>query len=791
MAPENYRDDEWEVERDFRPEAANARRARRYRDSDDDEYVDWSKTRRLSPRRREKKSNILAFGVPFVLASLVLLWFSLHGRNNSISRYAERSASERADVNGESASSPKDDVPYQKTDVNAPENDESSLANELEPEADSGQETQSRNNYRIVSHKNPSAAENITLAEIDAEPSEKSDAQGDVQESTSTPLDMNFGDPIPEREYDLPFFSTNTVSESADEETGDALTDVGETTEESMETEAATEMNVVEDVDPVQELGDLGSLDVAFDSENMELGVDVEESDATPATQPEPEQPTGPTEEELAALRAQITQLEFALDKIKANDLRDPDEALEALDSPLADAQKLVAEVPTELQEDARRALDKLTQFSEFITTNADFLRRLETLDDAVMTEDGARAFFAPYLESDVATNAAQSPEVAQYEQELARVAKTLEPLRAVDAWNKFIEENGERLEKFHVEEQIAQNALNFIKNAEKNDATPPEIKLLQKREAEWRYDVEHKLATQRKIFIALDKENSQNYWTYAPATNLFYYLAERPKAGVNVYSSDSKGTPKYVRIPENAREIGLEESPQKAQLAALLDMVWKIPDSLRDQDTAQWYVGWCELLTALLKTDQLDPILQYSLFKEIGETLSASDYRFESRLAPLLKVLNAPQLEEKGAINRFQSESDEIKALRSLAASRLKFVPKDHLVVNKTTEQLNAQVERCSFRYQRVGWLDRDYSGEPKLRRGNNVEAPTGELWVFAPDDKQTTWRKIGDLDGEQVNLTIATDAIPRGSIVFCRTPLRSVPKTARRNVEDAIFRR
>ncbi len=817
MSSDRNRDESREYERDEPYGSLAAHRARRNAETGEEEYVDWSQTRRLGSHKSGKRSNVLAFGAPFVLVSAGLLWFSLHGRDNSLVRYAQHNETGRVRETIEKSDSTT--VTYNAN--NTDETDDGADDAQREEGADDtqraeGAATEEAENtpsvpwgYRVVSHKKQLLDENATESEANVD----SDIDGSADAASEPTQETGRQAEEPERKYNLPTFdnmpSKRTkrakrsqadapTQESDESESGEILFDDnshetqgdGEPVDEVFDETSSPDL---ETSDPLNDEPGQSELISAFDPLVAVFNADPEptqeSSQETEITEPEP--PTGPSEEELAAARAQISQLEFTLEKVKERDLRDPDEAIEAIDPILEEAEALLASAPEETREEAQRAVDAARSFSDFFTNNAEFLRRLQTLDDAVMTDESARAFFAPYLEPNAAPSATVAPEIAQYERELIKVAQTLDPLRAIETWNAFIEENGERLEKYHVDRQTAQTALNFITENEANDAIPPEFAILVKRRNEWEYDVKRNTATQRKIFLALDRAASQERWTYAPSTELFYYLTAPAKPGVNVYAKDEHGTPGYVRIPAEAKEVGLAESPQKQLLTKLAQKTRDIPDELRDEDPAKWYALWCEVLAELHESQELDPILQYRLLKEIATILSSSDYQFDSRLAQIRKVLNAPQLAENRKINLFNAEDPDLKSLRNFAATRLRFVPKQLPTVSKTTERLNASVERCAFRYLRIGWLDRDYSGEPKFRRANNVDAPEGELWVYAPQEDQTSWRKIGELAGEQVNLTIASDAIPRGSIVFCRTPARETKKVARRNVEDAIFRR
>ena len=355
------------------------------------------------------------------------------------------------------------------------------------------------------------------------------------------------------------------------------------------------------------------------------------------------------------------------------------------------------------------------------------------------------------------------------------------------------MQENGERLERFHVSQDDAKLGLNFISEFRVKPGVPEEIKSVEKREPQWRFESTREFPTQRKVVLMLEDELKQKYWTYSPSRDMFYYLPAAPRQGVNNYVARADGVFGKVTIPADAPELKSEISPQKQFLIELEQAARQIPDTLRNDDVAQWYRKWSEFLQKLQETKNLDPIMQYKFFQQTALFLQSSDYYFSSRLEPILRVLNAPQLDENTLLDRFPTETAEMRALRSLAISRVDFLPQGHLKVDKTTEELNAGVERFATLYRRVGWLDRGFNGEWRLRKPSDAAIPAGDLFVLYAETEgvEPRWFQVGSSDGRQVTLSVASDSIPRGSIVLCRIPLTRVPTVATRSSVDALFTR
>ncbi len=489
--------------------------------------------------------------------------------------------------------------------------------------------------------------------------------------------------------------------------------------------------------------------------------------------------------------RQAIAQLNHHFQEIQKKDVRNPEKLLNLL-SPLREQAKTIAErAAPQLADQAQTLLDKIQSFQNMIEDNQDFFCQLEQFDQASLDSAASRAFFAQYQTP--ANAEVVAPEIVAYHREFAKVAAQIDQLEVVDLWNDFIEKNGESIERFHVSQATAKAAVTFVSQNVNSAETPQEFNILTKRTPEWSFQLENVVPTQRKILLLLENEIAQKYWTFAPSVDRCYYLSAHPKPGINDYVADSSGAIKQVIIPENAREILFKESVQTSFLLELSNQARQIPDDLQDKDPAKWYADWCSFLTKIQESEQLDPILQYVLMRDCAKLLASSDYYFQRRLAPILRVLNIPALENDCIVDRFQTDTSELQKTRLLAKSRLNYLPKKHLIVDKTTAQLNAQVERIAFAYRRIGWLDRDFADEWKCRRPADAKLPEGDLYIILPpDDSQTSrWLKIGSSNGKRTNLQLATNNIPRGSIIFCRVSLKQEKNVVKRASVETIFNR
>ena len=355
------------------------------------------------------------------------------------------------------------------------------------------------------------------------------------------------------------------------------------------------------------------------------------------------------------------------------------------------------------------------------------------------------------------------------------------------------MQENGERLEQFHVSQEDAKLGLKFVAEFRVKPGVPEEIKSVEKREPQWRFDSERRFPTQRKIILEFDREASQRYWTYAPARNVYYYLPSPPHQGENTYVANAAGALAKVTIPADAPELQSDDSPQKKALRKFEQMARDIPDSLRDDDVALWYQKWCEFVQKLAAEKNLDPIIQYKSLQQTVLYLKESDYYFAGPLEPILRMLNAPQIDSTPMLDRFPAETAELQSLRNLAISRVDSVPQDQLKVDKSTDELNAKVERFATLYRRVGWLDKGFNGEWRLRKPDGAQTPAGDLYVLYAETQglEPKWFKVGSCDGRQVTLNVASESIPRGSIVLCRIPLTRPATVATRSSVDALFTR
>ena len=515
--------------------------------------------------------------------------------------------------------------------------------------------------------------------------------------------------------------------------------------------------------------------------DNQDVDELIEEKEEAPSPYDAPEE----TSQALA-------QLEYQFLEIRKNDVRDPDILLSVL-SPLRERANVISEraVP-ELVEQARTVLKKIQSFQEMLAQNRDFFIQLEQFDQASLDPADSRVFFDRFQTLENVDEVAS--EITAYRNDFTKVANRLDQLETVERWNGFVEQYGESLERFHVSQDAARKAIEFVSQHESLSGMPQEFSGLIRRTPEWTFQLENVVPTQRKILLRLEAEIAQKYWTFSPSADKCYYLLAPPKPGLNDYVADAAGSVKQVEIPNNAEETRSSESKQTEFLLELSAIARSIPDDLQTQDSATWYSGWCAFLTRIQETTQLDSILQYVLMRDCAKLLASSDYFFQRRLEPILKMLNLPQLEEGASVDRFQTETQKLQKIRQLAKSRLDFLPKNHLVVDKTTAQLNAQVERVAFVYRRIGWLDLDFADEWKCRRPSDGELPEGDLYVSIPSDENeqlSQWFKIGSSNGKRTTLKLATNNVPRGSIVFCRVSLTQEKTIAKQASIERFFDR
>ncbi len=494
--------------------------------------------------------------------------------------------------------------------------------------------------------------------------------------------------------------------------------------------------------------------------------------------------------------RQAVAQLEFQLHEVKAKDIRDLETLIPTLEQLVEEGKRIRDDANPDQTKLAQTTLDKVKDFQKTIVDNQDFFKRLQAFDDISLDEKQTRDFFSQMLGEAAPSECA--PEVAAYRKEFEIASLSLDLLERVSQWNSFAESHYRQLDNFFVSVEPAQEAVDFLNQNINTPGIPQEIKTLQLRAPEWKYRISHSNPTQRKIVLLLEGEISQKYWTFSPSTEKFYYLPAPPKPGVNDYVADASGTLKQVEIPADAPATQTTESLQTEFLRKLSTHARKIPDSLQKEDIARWYEEWCSFLTELQQTDRLDPILQYVLFRDCAKILAEGDYYFARRLEPLVRMLNAPQLASEAHVDRFQTDEPKLQHLRNLANSRIRFLPKNHLVVDKTTAQLNAQTEKIGYVYQRVGWLDRDFDNAWRLRRPDEVPIPSGDLFVIVSTNanekfpqKESAWYKIGTSNGRQATLKLASPDVPRGSIIFCRVSLHGDQKVVKRASEERFFRR
>ncbi len=517
------------------------------------------------------------------------------------------------------------------------------------------------------------------------------------------------------------------------------------------------------------------------------------ESEQAESEQAESEQgnlsPYPPVEE----TRQTLTQIEHRLTQAKKRDVRDTETLRAELDEMAVESAGIKATASPELATEIQSVQDKIAAYRQVVEINASFFHSLSSFDSAALEFDATRAFFERFLAEPASSDA--SAEVRSYREDLTSVSSTLGALATIERWNQFVTSYGESLEKFYVEPEAASAALEFLQANERSLGAPNELQILKARKAEWEYQVASLVPVQRKIILRLEPELSQKYWTYSPSVDRWYYLPSPPRPGVNAYISDEQGGRSTVEIPSSSPVTLTTSSLQTEFLRTLSQRARQIPDSLRSSDVAKWYESWSGFLILLQETDQIDPILQYTIFRDCAKLLASSDYYFARRLNPLLKMLNAPQLAEGTNLDRFRAETPELQRIRQLASSRISFLPKNYLTVDKTTARLDAQTEKFAFVYRQVGWLDRNFAGDWFCRRPDAEPLPSGELYALLPGDSPSDatlrYVKLGESDGRQITINLASATVPRGSIVLCRVSLHESEPVAKRAGVERFFLR
>lgn len=521
-------------------------------------------------------------------------------------------------------------------------------------------------------------------------------------------------------------------------------------------------------------------------------------------------------------LASELAQLEFRFQEAQKIGSERLDQLTPQIAEFLDEARQLETQAKSKADanqlERAQTLVSQLVEFQTFLDATSDFFRRLAQLDVASLDEKATRDFFNSILSQRDVSDAASAPNatLAAYRAELNRVAASFDALSTLERWNVFVETSASALERFYVAPNDAENALAFISQTHYRQGLPKEFQILQRRAAEWRFTSLNRVAIQRKILLALESELTAKYWTFAATSDKIYYLQQPPRPGRNVCFADAQGALGFVDIPTDAPETATSEPTQRLFLQSLAGEARSIPETLRVEDAARWYAAWSDFLSRLQTTDALDPLVKFRLLQTTAKTLSTGDYYFAQRLAPTLRMLNVPRLSSVEKLDVFQAENVATQDLRRLAQARIAFLPTDRLTVDKTTEELDAQTERFSFVYRRVGWLDRDFSGAWRCRRPENAPLPVGDLYVLLADPNDATddsakgsdanlrvggdsskptrrfrWLKVGSSDGRQTTLKFATPNVCRGSIVLCRSRVGAREAVAESGELERLLRR
>ncbi len=616
-------------------------------------------------------------------------------------------------------------------------------------------------------------------------------------------------------------------TETVDVSDADATTaEISVSLEETPSLESGTDVTIVNESveageiieDAVEEVTDLEVTDSAVES-NAEEGLN---EDLTVAEETPPidegasddlieddfiaDLPEGGSESENVAaqnqeiseqeqkLRRELAQLQYRRLEILKSDQRDPEATIRQLQTLLDDTQNASTPSSLELQEEFDKFVEELIACQKELEAAKELLNVLREYDQASLSSETASLFFTE--NASIINSGSDESALDARRQDLIQVGAELDALTVIDAWNQLLDAHSQELERFRTPNKDAEAALRFLADNADAPGLPREAVALKRRIPEWEFQTSANVPTQRKILLRLESEIAQKYWTYSPSPEKYYYLPAPPKAGINEYIANTSGATQQIDIPASAPETQTSESLQAKALRALSKRARLIPDSLVEEDPAKWYDSWRIFLEELQTIQDLDPIVRYTLFRDCVKLLASSDYYFAQRLESFQRMLNAPQLAEGVSIDRFQTDSSELQDLRRLASSRINFLPKNHLVVDKTTEQLNASIERFDFVYRRVGWLDRDLANVWRCRRPEDEPLPIGDLYVVViardPNGQSSAkWSKIGESNGKRIALKLATNNIPIGSIVFCRVAMQETRPIAKRASVERFFNR
>lgn len=363
------------------------------------------------------------------------------------------------------------------------------------------------------------------------------------------------------------------------------------------------------------------------------------------------------------------------------------------------------------------------------------------------------------------------------YARDFSVVINTLTLLEPIDQWNIFMEKQGKAIDVFSVSPSTRRAAVEFCLQQGQTSSFLREWPLLERRVNSWKNSIEQNNPpeqVQEKIVALLRYAGSKQFWLYEPIPQQWYYLTAPPVVGTNLYLVNLFGIEKEITI--SSKEIANVRKDWGATFfQQLTQEAEQIPDSLKYDDIGLWYARWSELTQKILHHRGLDPLVRFLYLKDICAVLSKADPHFQTRLAPWVRVLATEALASQ--VNWYEAENERITHLRATASQLLAFIENDQLTVDKTTAELNAAIQKTAYFYQRIGWLDRDMTGNWCCRSSyleTSNHSISGELFVLLPPttaNDEPRWLVMGTLKDNQAEVKLVGNRLYRGTIVFCRT--------------------
>ena len=178
-----------------------------------------------------------------------------------------------------------------------------------------------------------------------------------------------------------------------------------------------------------------------------------------------------------------------------------------------------------------------------------------------------------------------------------------------------------------------------------------------------------------------------------------------------------------------------------------------------------QWETVMTELLDAIVRQPDIDPILQVALLRKVieaamegSEPLRHSLESFKNQLDQSNVDVNVPWMDPEVDLERNRDAAAAVvQSLPSLADAGKKALARRDVIERSVAGT-----------YRTVGWLAQDRDGW-RVRTGA-VFPDNKDLWVIAMrEDKHAEWRKVGTIAGSQPKIdTRDNSTLVEGRPVF-----------------------